>query len=261
MDLPHTGEVTVITATRGRPELLPRALASVAGQCCAHVARHLILVDDCAETMAALDGIGPGSVRPVLVPRTRGQVSGVYRMAELRDIGAELAGTPWLAYLDDDNEWAPTHLHDLLELAAETGAPAVHSWREVTYADGTPYLRPVFPWARDEEAGRAEYDKRVLAGAIEPGSHVYRDGMRTEVDGGEWLLSVDLVRRLRFECVLEGDEWADRVGEDDKFQAKLASGGVRVACTRRPTLLYRLGGASNFGYRGSLTAKGNAGAE
>jgi hypothetical protein len=220
----------------------------VARQCCDHIARHLILVDDCARTAGMLAGLRPELVQYIVVPRRAGQTTGVYRMAELRDLGADMADTPWLTYLDDDNEWAPTHVHELLAKAEQAGVRAVHSWREMTYRDGRPYLREVFPWARDEDAGRVEYQRRVELGAIVPGSHVYRDGMRTEVDGGEWLLATELVRRLRFQCVLEGDDWANRIGEDDKFQAKLLAAGVVVACTERPTLIYRLGGESNLGH-------------
>lgn len=240
--------VTVVTATRGRPDLLRRAIGAVCAQCCDHVAQHLILVDDCVETAEMLAGLRSELIKYVVVPRENNQTTGVYRMAELRDIGAEMATTPWLTYLDDDNEWEPTHLHELLSKAEETGSPAIHSWRLMTYQDGSPYLRDVFPWTNDDETGRAEYWRRVQLGVYEPGSNLYKDGVRTEVDGGEWLLATELARKLRFECVLTEEELVNRIGEDDKFLEKLPAAAIPIACTERPTLIYRLGGQSNHGY-------------
>lgn len=241
--------VTVITVTRRRPELLQHAIDAVADQCCDHVAQHLILVDDCAETAEMLSRIRSDLVKFVEIPRQEGQTTGVYRLAELRDLGADLVTTPWLAYIDDDNEWEPTHVHDLLATAEKAGSKAVHSWRVMTYRDGRPYLRHAFPWAKDNATGQAEYWRRVRLGVVEPGSNVYRDGVRTEVDGGEWMLATDLVRELRWKCLLEGDDWINRIGEDDKFTEKLLSAKVLVACTERPTLIYRLGGESTYDIR------------
>jgi glycosyltransferase involved in cell wall biosynthesis len=240
--------VSVITATRKRTELLRGAIDSVARQCCGHVAEHLILVDDCSDTAEMLAGLRSPLVRSVVIPRQDDEATGVYRLAELRDLGAQMATAPWLAFIDDDNEWEPTHLHELLATAEETGSPAVHSWRAMTYRDQTPYVLDVFPWAKDEETGRAEYWRRVRLGAFTPDSNVYRDGIGTEVDAGEWLLATDLVRRLTFQCVLDDEEVVNRIGEDDKFLEKLLAAHVPIACTERPTLIYRVGGESNFGH-------------
>lgn len=240
--------VTVVTATRRRPELLTRAIDAVTNQCCDHIAQHLIIVDDCTETAEMLAEMPTDLVRFVEIPRRHGEITGVYRLAKLRDIGANMVGTPWLAYIDDDNEWESTHIHELLATAEQSGCPAVHSWRAMTYRDGRPYLRDIFPWGKDDETGHAEYWRRVRLGAITPGSNVYRDGVATEVDSGEWMLATELVRKFTFQCVLEGDDWINRIGEDDKFLEKLLAAEVPIACSERPTLLYRLGGDSNFGH-------------
>jgi glycosyltransferase involved in cell wall biosynthesis len=108
--VPDHGQVTVITMTRRRPSLLANAIRSVAGQCCDHVAEHLILVDDCLETWGSLARELPPEVRPRMVPRGPADATGPRRLGHLRDIGAGLARTPWVAYLDDDDEWLPSHL-------------------------------------------------------------------------------------------------------------------------------------------------------
>lgn len=44
---------------------------------------------------------------------------------------AGAAGTEWIAFLDDDDEWKPQHIQRCLEHATETGADFVYSWFDV----------------------------------------------------------------------------------------------------------------------------------
>lgn len=243
------GTVTVVTITRGRPELLAGAMETVRRQRGAHVARHLFLVDDCADSAAVLAAASGDLVEHRMVPRAPGEVSGPERLARLRDLAAELADTRWITYLDDDNDWEPEHVDTLVAEALASGTEAVHSWRHMLNPDGTPYTEELFPWGADAEEMRREYWRRVSLGTIRPGSSVYRDDVATEVDGGEWLLSTELVRRTGFACELDEHDRRHRIGEDDKFLARLLDDGVPVSCTRRPTLLYSLGGDSNLRLR------------
>jgi len=247
----HDG-VTVITATRGRPELLARALRSVAGQCCRHVAEHLVLVDDCPDTLRSLAAGTPPLVRVEPAPRGPGEVTGPRRLGRLRQLGAETATTRWIAFLDDDNEWRPDHLHRLLDTARRTEAPAVHSWLQVVDAAGRPYLDPVFPWVKDDERGRREYERLRGLGVVTPGSNVYRDRADRgdgpadiqSVDGGEWLLDRELALSVGFEFEFTEYDRDHLVADDDKFLAALLRDGAEIACTQRATLVYRLGGFS-----------------
>jgi hypothetical protein len=61
------------------------------------------------------------------------------RILILNDTGREGAGvirqrlldmvtTEWVAWLDSDDEWYPTHLEKLMRVAEETGAVYVYSW-------------------------------------------------------------------------------------------------------------------------------------
>jgi glycosyltransferase involved in cell wall biosynthesis len=43
-----------------------------------------------------------------------------------RSHGVQMARTPWIAFLDDDDEWLPHHLERLLARQAETGADLVY---------------------------------------------------------------------------------------------------------------------------------------
>lgn len=58
--------------------------------------------------------------------------------------------TKWTAFLDDDDYLYPTHLEDLMNFAAETGADMVYPWFDV-YGGTDPF--PMFegqPWDNDD---------------------------------------------------------------------------------------------------------------
>jgi glycosyltransferase involved in cell wall biosynthesis len=111
-------DVTVITPTippRAKM-MLPRALASVARQ--THPAAALAVAVDTNREGA---------------PATR-------QRALL------MARTTWVAPLDDDDEFMPFHLHDLLAHARETDADFVYSWFRVKTPEGRVFAEdPVFP--------------------------------------------------------------------------------------------------------------------
>ncbi len=96
--------ISVIIPTCARPGLLPRALASVAAQTCPPA--EIIVVDDTSGgsgVAAPLPDTGGVPLR--VVPNTRrAGASGA------RNAGAALARSPWLALLDDDDEWLPGYL-------------------------------------------------------------------------------------------------------------------------------------------------------
>lgn len=245
--------VTVITVTRGRPKSLRRAIAAVSGQCCSHVSAHIVLVDDCEATWRDLATSPVPSVWPRWCERRGEDRTGPGRHGKLRDYGARLANSPWLAYLDDDNEWQPEHLHSLLARAAETGAKAVHSWQQIYNEDGTPFLDERNPWMRTRKLGIRDYPRLVRLGVMNKGSNIFRDRADQEagpdairdVDGGAWLLEVALTERFGFTYSFDAQDERLRIGEDDKFLEALLAASIPIECTKLPTLLYRLGGFSN----------------
>lgn len=94
-----TAAVTVVVPTHDRPELLVRALRSVLAQTAAPAS--VIVVDDTGTARAVVDGFD-GRVR---YERARPGTAGASR-----NLGAALAGTPLLAFLDDGDTWHPTFL-------------------------------------------------------------------------------------------------------------------------------------------------------
>jgi glycosyltransferase involved in cell wall biosynthesis len=114
-----TEVVAVIPSIPVRTQLLDRAVTSVRNQQRA-VDRLVVAVDHNRE----------GAART----RLRGL------------LGA--SGSDWVAFLDDDDEWLPSHVEVLLAAADETGADYVYSWFE-TVPGGRDPFPPFFftdPW-------------------------------------------------------------------------------------------------------------------
>src|SRR5437867_300620 len=109
--------VSVVIPTRNRQRLLRRALGSVLAQ--RQVDIEVLVVDEASEDGTADFVRAIADPRVVLVRHDapRG-------VAAARNAGLARARAPWVAFLDDDDVWAPTKL--ALQLAA---APAVGaSW-------------------------------------------------------------------------------------------------------------------------------------
>jgi glycosyltransferase involved in cell wall biosynthesis len=120
----HAGPaVTCVVPTHDRPELLQRALRSVFAQ--TWPPASVIVVDDTGSALPVVDGFG-GRVRYV---RSWSRTAGASR-----NLGAALAETPLLAFLDDDDTWHPTFLaRCVAELAHPAGSTvdfaATWTWR------------------------------------------------------------------------------------------------------------------------------------
>lgn len=117
-----SGEVTVVIPTRDRPALLADALASVAAQ--NHPATRTLVVDD--GSMEPPATAPEGAVEVV-----RGGAGGGVSAA--RNRGLERVTTEWVAFLDDDDLWAPHKL--ARQLAAATRAGAAFAWCAVVVVD------------------------------------------------------------------------------------------------------------------------------
>ncbi len=106
--------VTVVIPTRNRRPLLERSLASTLGQ--VDVEIEVVVIDDGSEdtTPEFLEGITDPRVRFVRNEAPAG-------VTHARNAGIALARAPWVAFLDDDDLWAPERLS--LQLRALAAAP------------------------------------------------------------------------------------------------------------------------------------------
>lgn len=244
----NDGGVTVITLARRRPDLVQRAIRSVREQRTAHPVRHLVLIDDCPATRDALAAAQPAGAEVLYLPREHWEVSGPGRSSKLRNFGVRRATDRWIAFLDDDNEWTPDHLDTLIACATATRARAVHSHVQLLNRDGTPYLEPRWPWAKNPDEAAEIYRDYVAKGIVTPGSNIVGDrpGVHDEpADTSSWLLDRRLLLEVTFIEEFSSRDAENLIGEDDKLFWALLDRGEPIECSHRPTLRYYLGGYSN----------------
>lgn len=105
--------LSAIVPTRDRPDLLRRALASLAAQSDGPV--EAVVVDDGSrEPVSWVLGLP----QPVTYVRHSASSSS----AAARNSGLREACAPWIGYLDDDDEWLPNHACEHLAALAEGSA-------------------------------------------------------------------------------------------------------------------------------------------
>jgi glycosyltransferase involved in cell wall biosynthesis len=116
-DKPH---VSVVIPTRGRPELVTRAVRSALAQTVRDI-EVIVVVDGPDETTRkALEADPDPRVRVIELPERGGAPAA-------RNHGVEQARAEWTALLDDDDEWQPAKLAAQLDLAKRSrlGSPIV----------------------------------------------------------------------------------------------------------------------------------------
>lgn len=129
-------EVSVVIPTYNRPALLRRAVGSAVAQ--VDVRLEVIVVDDGIARPVA-DGELPEGVLMV-------RAGGGGGVAPARNLGVERARGPWIAFLDDDDWWAPDHVHRLLSAVdgRDAGFAYAATWN-VDLSRGEAVLRPAPP--------------------------------------------------------------------------------------------------------------------
>lgn len=98
--------LTFIITTHERPQLLQRALNSLGAQTVKDFS--IIVVDDSSTYIPPYESLNQFAGRYTYVLR-----SGVSGPGASRDMGVQLAQTPYVMFLDDDDSVAPTHIESL----------------------------------------------------------------------------------------------------------------------------------------------------
>jgi glycosyltransferase involved in cell wall biosynthesis len=106
-------EVSVVIPTRNRPDFVRRAVAEAGRQ--EEVTVEIIVVDDRSSPPLSLPG---STVVRLDEPTTLGAV---------RNAGIDAASAPWVAFLDDDDLWAPDKLRRQLAVAGSSGAEFIYT--------------------------------------------------------------------------------------------------------------------------------------
>lgn len=111
--VPHI-DVTVVIPTRGRPELLKRAILSALGQTHYNLEVVVVLDGDDPMTIEAVSGIEDPRLSLILLDPPAGG-------AEARNTGVRAAKGTYIALLDDDDEWLPDKLAKQIAVADRSG--------------------------------------------------------------------------------------------------------------------------------------------
>jgi glycosyltransferase involved in cell wall biosynthesis len=121
-------DVTAVVPTHNRRELLGRTLQSIRAQRGVDV--EIVVVDDGSNdgTAAAVNALADPRVRVLRNDVAQG-------VANARNRGLEAVSTPWVAFCDDDDLWAPTKLQEQLGAIARVPGAQWSSSGAVTVDD------------------------------------------------------------------------------------------------------------------------------
>jgi glycosyltransferase involved in cell wall biosynthesis len=114
---PADSLVSVVIPTIGRPQLVGRAIRSALAQSLAPLEVIVVVDGPDADTLAVVRAMpGPG-LRVVALPERHG-------LGGARNAGIQQARAPWIALLDDDDEWLPSKLASQLDTARRSNHPS-----------------------------------------------------------------------------------------------------------------------------------------
>ena len=150
-------EISIIIPTRNRGSLLAsRALPSALAQ--EGVDQEVVVVNDGSsdDTVARLAAWDDARIRVV-------RVDGPHGVSIARNAGIAAARGEWLAFLDDDDVWAPTKLRTQLEVGRNENADFVYAGALAVDARGTVIHELYLPPA-DELAAKLDQACVVPAG-------------------------------------------------------------------------------------------------
>lgn len=238
--------ITVITVTKNRPKLLERAIKTVEEQTYKNI-KHLIIIDDCLETLEMLENKYKNHDNIVWEFHKRGPYdkSGPNILSKLRTYAIHKVEHGWFSFLDDDNEFYPEHIEKLYNFALKENCQAVHSNRKVMYKDGTPYLKEEWPWGRTYKKKKETYEKMLKADVVQKGSNIWHDKFGYTVDTNVWLLRAELFADKDIPNEYTQDDYDECRPEDEKMMELLINNNVKVLSNEEPTVKYYLGGYSN----------------
>jgi hypothetical protein len=231
--LPVTG-VSVIIPSHNRPLLLQEALSSVLAQTIQPA--EIIIVDDASAPPVSLPASRDGvTLRLLRHEQSRGG-------AAAKSTGAQAARGELIAFLDDDDLWAPTYLEHATALLTRHSDIDVLFMGVDWFGENTQVSRPAYAQAMNKIL--AEADGKLLG----PGIHVFgRQLVHALLQRVPMAFQRPVVRRAAFQriggyvehCLLWDCDWALR-----------AALGGKVALSEAPLYRQRV---DNQGYSSQPT--------
>ena len=185
-----TADVVTIIPTYRRPDLLTLAVRSALDQ---DVADHaVVVVSDGEKVVSEL----PNDPRLHVLQLTRNVgVAGV-----VRNVGIRASDSRYIAFLDDDNQWLPGHLNELVA-ALDGGADFAYSGLIRVLDDGREFDRLLRPFVRRELRNVNYIDVNTVG--VRRSRRVRFSTRRRralEKAGEDWVLAWRLTRRS---CVVQ----------------------------------------------------------
>lgn len=238
--------ITVITITKNRPQLLQRAICSVKSQTLSSVL-HYIIIDCCEDTLNMLTRYYSEDDSIVWKYCLNNDLvaAGPHRLSILRNNAVKDTETEFFCFLDDDNEFYPDHLEQLLNFARAERCDAVHSYREILYRDGSPYLEELSPWGHTVEQRAEKYKELLEHGVATSGSNIWRDKYGITVDTNVWLIRTSLMKRIEIPVDYSEDDYKNVIPEDTKMMIAMQKHNIAVKTNQKVSVKYYLGGYSN----------------
>ncbi len=230
--------------------MLERAIRSVQKQDITAQVEHLIIIDDCHDTLQSLEaGFAQSNVLSWLfVPRKKETEYSATTVGHLRNVALQMSKGDWVAFLDDDNEWESNHLATLFAQATALNLDAIHSRMQLFYRDGSPFMERRVPWVVGQSNSKSAFEEFLELGIVCENSNIitniFTDALKT-VDMGEWLFKTSKIREIGFEEEFSIAEQSMMITEDDKLNQAMGISNFKIGSTRLPTLKYYLGGYSN----------------
>jgi glycosyltransferase involved in cell wall biosynthesis len=200
-------DVAVVIPTRDRWELLQQAVRSALSQ--RDVEAEVIVVDDASRTAP------PQAVASLLAKTNFIRQESHAGVSAARNAGISRARAAWIAFLDDDDLWAPTRLADLLQEARNTGA-------DFAYSSAIMVTEDLRPFRLHEAPDVATLLEKLRHGNVIPG-------------GGSGVVArADLVR----ECGGFDEQFSNADSEDWDLWIRLADART-AAAVAEPLVAYR----------------------
>jgi len=190
--------VSVVIPTRGRPELVQRAVRSALSQTLHEIEVIVVIDGEDSATGIALRELAKEDARLRMVELAT-SVGG----SDARNRGVEAALGQWIAFLDDDDEWLPGKLKAQIDAISRCNAPVlIGTCRMIARTPRRDYVWPRRMPAHSEQIGEYILARRTLTrgeGYIQTSTffvrrslmldHPFKSGQLKHQDT-EWVLRV-----------------------------------------------------------------------
>jgi glycosyltransferase involved in cell wall biosynthesis len=215
--------VSAVIPTRGRPELVARAVKSALNQTWRDLEVVVVVDGPDPATVAALLALGDDRVRVIPLEASVGG-------SQARNLGAAEARGAWIALLDDDDEWLPHKI--AVQMAAVAGQPGNNTLIASLYYHRAPGAEDVIRPRRLPAAGES----------IVEFMFDYLCYFQTST----LVCSADLIRRIPFQPQLplfQDMDWFLRVNSDDRVRFVISPQPLSIyyEAVRRPSITSKTG--------------------